>query len=96
VIYVRKRFLVFGHLKVHLCNRTGERPFLCDLCKKSFTLSSYLKVHLRTLRSSHLYVIYVRTPFLVFGHLKVHLCNHTGERPFLCDIYKKTLFLLDI
>lgn len=43
-----KEFITKGHLKTHELIHSGDRPFACDICGKSYSRSGRLKIHQRT------------------------------------------------
>ena len=69
----------FPHqVKIHEGNHTGEEPFNCTKCGKSFSGSKYLKVpsedpwRKKPLKSQ------------IIFHSTIHERNHNGEKPFKC------------
>ncbi|XP_049523968.1 zinc finger protein 239-like [Dermacentor silvarum] len=76
-----KLFLLEAHASVH----TGEKPFQCPSCLRSFSRKTNLKEHLRTHTGEKPFECpSCSMSFSKRDTLNVHLRTHTGEKPFQC------------
>lgn len=75
-------------LREHKYTHTGEKPYKCTLCDKSYRQPNSLTVHMNSIHlqvSSHVCNICGRG-FHRSTVLKYHMRFHTGEKPHKCNV----------
>ncbi|KAJ7998904.1 hypothetical protein DPEC_G00209810 [Dallia pectoralis] len=69
---------------------TSHRQINCQICWKSFSSTSYLKVHLRSHTKEKPFICGVcGKSFSYSGKFREHQRIHTGERPYRCHVCGK-------
>ncbi|XP_055942005.1 gastrula zinc finger protein XlCGF48.2-like [Argiope bruennichi] len=75
------------NLKTSYRTGTGDKPFMCNVCKKEFSYKSYLDRHYLTHTGERPFVCdFCEKGFAHKGHLNTHVRTHTGDKPFVCDV----------
>ncbi|XP_018428976.1 PREDICTED: gastrula zinc finger protein XlCGF8.2DB-like [Nanorana parkeri] len=71
---------------LNLYNQTGERPFSCSVCEKSFVMKRALVRHqkIHTGERPHLCSVCGKS-YIEKANLLMHQKRHTGERPYSCS-----------
>lgn len=90
-------FTVSTALKIHQRKHTGDKPYGCDLCNKTFyvnIVNAHLERHKRIHTGDKPFECSVcNKTFISKDSLKDHETIHTGAKPFTCSLCNKKFSL---
>ncbi|XP_058443361.1 zinc finger protein 239-like [Malaya genurostris] len=88
VTFAGKGYIEKSAWKRHQFRHTGQQPYKCVRCEKSFADEYCLKLHIRTHSGEQLFRCeFCNKGYSVKSLLIRHRRSHTAERPFKCEIY---------
>ena len=79
------RYYMSGHMNSH----TGERPFKCDECSKTFSSSNSLKTHRKVHLPPEFKCDFCPKMFTYKQRRDDHVNTHTEAKPFKCKMCQK-------
>ena len=87
--FCKKRFQWLSHWQAHERIHTGERPFTCKQCGRSFTRADGLHCHVQTHFKKFYKCSTCSKTFTKRTCLERHVLDHTGVKPFTCAYCNK-------
>ncbi|XP_037719489.1 RB-associated KRAB zinc finger protein-like [Drosophila subpulchrella] len=88
--YCPKTFTSKSALTIHSRKHTGDRPFKCTDCGKTFSHNTYLQRHLVTHSDKPFKCSICEKTFAFCSMLESHYRKHSGEQPFNCTRCSKS------
>lgn len=92
-IYVMKlveRNLPCEPLDHHIRTHPGEKPYMCNLCNKTFSGKGSMNAHRKTHSREKAYICSIcNKSYAQLHHLNRHMMTHTGNKPYKCNLCYK-------